>query len=587
MTRTALFLYLALSMGSRATAQEPVATVAPANSPTRAPSDSIEQPSPTPSAPAALSSPAGGATPGAPESSVTAAGTPAASAAAGTTAASALPGPGNASGTPGTAAPSAAAPAPDALPSVASKTAGLERKAGMLSLLLDRPRGKIWLELPPRTGDGEVGRYLYMEGLVTGLGSNPVGLDRGQLGPSRIVSLRRIGGRLLIEQTNDQYRAITDRPEEQRAVRESFATSVLWGGEIVAEDPDGRALVDFTSFVVRDAHRVAATLKDTNQGDFSLDAARSAADLEACLAFPKNLEFEALLTYAGSQPGQYVQETAPLPQAITLVQHQSLLELPDAGYKPRRFDPRAGYFAVSFLDYARPIADPIETRWIVRHRVEKVDPKAERSRAKEPIVYYVDPGAPEPIRKALLEGAGWWSKAFDAAGFIDGFRVEILPPGAHPLDARYNVIQWVHRSTRGWSYGGGVIDPRTGEMIKGHVTLGSLRVRQDRLIFEGLLGTENTGKGGLTDPVELSLWRIRQLAAHEVGHTLGLVHNFAASTYGRASVMDYPAPLIRVNTARRAGRIVGVWSGRWRLGHPGHQVWVQRARERSSGGFGT
>ncbi|HVR96620.1 MAG TPA: zinc-dependent metalloprotease [Thermoanaerobaculia bacterium] len=151
------------------------------------------------------------------------------------------------------------------------------------------------------------------------------------------------------------------------------------------------------------------------------------------------------------------------------------------------------------------------------------------------------------MRSALVEGAGWWRQAFEQAGLIDAYRVELLPPGAHPLDARYNVVQWVHRSTRGWSYGGGVIDPRTGEILKGHVTLGSLRVRQDRLLFEGLTDAERSGKGGPDDPVQLALARIRQLAAHEVGHALGLNHNFAGSTYGgRASVMDYPAPLVGI-----------------------------------------
>jgi hypothetical protein len=450
--------------------------------------------------------------------------------------------------------------------SVASRTAGLEKRAGLLPLHLDRKAGKVWLELPAASGKtGEVGSYLYTEALLTGLGSNPVGLDRGQLGDARVVTLRRVGGRLLVEQPNLRFRALSDNPAELEAVRQSFATSVLWAGEIAAQDPDGRALVDFTSFLIRDAHNVVATLRNTGQGKWQLDAGRSAVDLENCLAFPENVELEAVLTYASDEPGPLVSQTAPSVGAMTLVQHHSFLELPDPDYKPRPFDPRAGFSSQRFLDYAAPLSAPIETRWIDRHRLEKVDPGAERSRVKEPIVYYVDPGAPEPVRTALLEGASWWKEAFEKAGFIDAYRVEVLPPGAHPLDARYNVIQWVHRSTRGWSYGGGVIDPRTGEILKGHVTLGSLRVRQDRLIFEGLAGTEKTGTGAPDDPVQLALWRIRQLAAHEVGHSLGLSHNFAASTYGRASVMDYPAPLVDVEEdgsldfSRAYGTGVGAW----------------------------
>lgn len=445
------------------------------------------------------------------------------------------------------AKPGASAAPSGSLPTVAKATANFDRKKGLLNFYVDRQKGKIWLEVPPATGKGgEVASFLYTEGLLTGLGSNPVGLDRGQISDTRLVTLRRVGGRLLVEQPNLRFRALSEDAAERLAVRESFASSVLWAGEITAADPDGRALVDFTSFLVRDAHEIAARMKAAEQGSWTLDAARSVVDLENCLAFPENLELEAILTYQSSDPGPLVRQTAPTAGSVTLVQHHSFLRLPDAGYKPRAFDPRSGSFAVDFLNYAAPLAAPIDTRYLVRHRLEKVDPTAARSKVKEPIVYYIDSGAPEPVRSALMEGASWWKEAFDKAGFIDAFEVKVLPPGAHPLDARYNTVQWVHRSTRGWSYGGGVTDPRTGEMIKGHVTLGSLRVRQDRLIFEGLAGTEKSGTGAPDDPVQLSLARIRQLAAHEVGHSLGLSHNFAASTYGRASVMDYPAPLVGV-----------------------------------------
>jgi hypothetical protein len=453
------------------------------------------------------------------------------------------------------------------LPTVAAKIAGLERRPGLLNLYMDRQRGRIWLEVPPASGPGgEVGSYLYVESLLSGLGSNPVGLDRGQLGDTRVVTLRRVGGRVLFEEPNLRFRALSENPAEVRAVRESFATSILWAGEVAALDPNGRALVDFTPFVVRDAHEIATQMKRTGQGNWTLDAERSVPDLENCLAFPENLELEALLTYQSAEPGPLVRQTAPMAGAVTVVQHHSLLRLPDAGYKPRPFDPRSGSFSVDFYNYAVPLTDPIETRWLARHRLEKVDPTAARSRVKEPIVYYVDPGAPEPVRSALIEGASWWKEAFEKAGFLDAYRVEVLPEGAHPLDARYNVIQWVHRSTRGWSYGGGIIDPRTGEILKGHVTLGSLRVRQDRLLFEGLAGTAKTGTGAPDDPVQLALARIRQLSAHEVGHSLGLSHNFAASTYGgRASVMDYPAPLVGVTPEGKLdfSNAYGVGVGEW------------------------
>jgi len=437
---------------------------------------------------------------------------------------------------------------------------------GMFEVLVDDDAARVWLVLPAPDDEGTVAELIYIEGLASGLGSNSIGLDRGQLGPSRLVHLRRIGGRLFIEQPNLYYRALSEDRDEVDAVRQSFASSVLWSGKIAATDEDGRFVVDFTDFVVRDAHKVTTRLEQNKEGSYKLDAKRSALDTRALLAFPDNLEFEAILTFAGEKPGSQVRSVTPTAESITLIQHHSLIRLPDDDYTPRAFDPRAGSFATYFLDYAVGLDQSMQVNWIARHRLHKTTPGQAPSPVVEPIIYYVDRGAPEPVRQALIDGASWWVSAFEKAGFEDAFRVEVLPEGAHPLDVRYNVIQWVHRSTRGWSYGGAVTDPRTGEIIKGHVSLGSLRVRQDRRIFEGLLGAQHTGSGNPDDPIELALARIRQLSAHEVGHTLGLRHNFAASSYGdRASVMDYPAPWISVDeeghfdTSRTYGVGVGIW----------------------------
>ncbi|MFG0307216.1 MAG: zinc-dependent metalloprotease, partial [Phycisphaerales bacterium JB040] len=272
---------------------------------------------------------------------------------------------------------------------------------------------------------------------------------------------------------------------------------------------------------------------------------------ERTRVFPQNTEVEVTLTFTSDQPGGLVRSVTPDGGAVTVRQHHSFVQLPELGsYTPRAFDPRGGYGGVSWYDFATPIEEPLVKRYIRRHRLEKADPSAEMSAPVEPIVYYLDPGTPEPVRTALMTGGAWWNEAFEAAGFIDAFRMEILPDTADPMDARYNVVQWVHRSTRGWSYGNSIVDPRTGEILKGHVTLGSLRVRQDYLIGEGLTSPYATGTEDADDVMAMSLHRIRQLSAHEIGHTIGLSHNYIASAErdaGNQSVMDYPHPRATLN----------------------------------------
>jgi len=429
---------------------------------------------------------------------------------------------------------------PDRIPTIAEKTAGFERFEGYLPFYWDSKAGKIWLEI--NSFDSE---FLYVSSLPAGIGSNDIGLDRGQLGGEHVVKFIRSGPKVLLLEPNYAFRAVTDNPDERRDVEEAFAQSALWGFDVAAEE-GGHVLVDATSFFLRDAHDVIGTLKRTKQGSYRLDASRSAFYLPRTKNFPNNTEVEATLTFTGDNPGSWLRSVVPTPQAVTVREHHSFVKLPDNQYKPRVFDPRSGFFGISYRDYAAPLGQPVTKRFIARHRLEKKDPTAAISDPVKPIVYYVDRGAPEPIRSALIEGASWWNQAFEAAGYRNAFRVELLPEGADPMDVRYNVIQWVHRSTRGWSYGGGVTDPRTGEIIKGHVTLGSLRVRQDYLIAEGLLAPYETGKPVPKDMELMALARLRQLAAHEVGHTLGLAHNYIASTEGRASVMDYPAPLVGI-----------------------------------------
>ncbi|HLM24969.1 MAG TPA: zinc-dependent metalloprotease [Pyrinomonadaceae bacterium] len=419
---------------------------------------------------------------------------------------------------------------------ITEKVAGMEKFPGFLPFYWDAKAGKIWLEIDKWNTE-----FLYVESLPAGIGSNDIGLDRGQLGNSAIVRFDRTGPRVLLVAPNYGYRATTNNPDERLAVRDAFAESTLWGFDVAAEE-GSRVLVDATNFYLRDVHRVTNTLQREQQGTYKFEPTRSAFYLPNTKNFPQNTEVETTLTFTGEPAGQFVREVVPVPEAITVRQRHSFVQLPPAGFKPRVFDPRAGYFGIDYMDFATPIEEPITKRFIARHRLQKKDPNARISEPVRPIVYYVDRGAPEPVRSALLEGARWWSQAFEALGYKDAFRVEIMPADVDPMDVRYNVIQWVHRSTRGWSYGSSLVDPRTGEIIQGRVSLGSLRDRQDFLIAEGLLAPYDKTTTASPKLMEMVLARLRQLSAHEVGHTLGLQHNYAASPVNRASVMDYPAP---------------------------------------------
>lgn len=465
----------------------------------------------------------------------------------------------------------AGAPAPKQALTIEERTAGMQKLDGYLPVYWDEKTGNLWLEIS-RWDTG----FLYATGLAAGLGSNDIGLDRGQEGRGRIVSFVRVGPKVLLIQPNESFRSLSANPAERRSVEDSFAKSILWGFTVAAET-NGRVLVDATDFVLRDGHGAGNSLQP---GPYRVDRTRSAVYLPRTKGFPKNTEIEVTLTFtneAGGGRGGFagpaqgppripvsttpaapggrgergfggglfsgsVASVTPSAEAVTLREHYSLVELPDGNFQTRYDDPRAGYGGLTYLDYSVPIGEPMVQRVIHRHRLAKKDGSAAVSEPLKPIEYWVDPGAPEDVRKALIEGASWWNQAFEAAGYRNAFTVAVLPDGADPMDIRYNMINWVHRSTRGWSSGATVTDPRTGEIIKATVTLGSLRDRQDYLIFEGLLSPYIKGNEKPDVLYQTALARIRQLSAHEVGHTLGLGHNYYDSSQGWISVMDYPHP---------------------------------------------
>ncbi len=422
---------------------------------------------------------------------------------------------------------------------------------GLLPVHVDKRDGRILVTLPAPKADGISARFLYTTSLRTGLGSAPTFLDRGRVGNTQIIAFRRYGKKVAAIFENPRFRGA----ETGESASPDFATSIVWMGDVAASLPDGRIVVNLSSFLTSDILGIADSLdqssdtfgvgggKGAGKG-FKLDGKLSAADAESLKLFPDNLEVDAVQTYVSKKPGKEVANIAPDAEQVSFTVHSSFVKLPGPGFHPRRFDPRVGGFTTQVVDFSEPLGQDVVRDYANRFRLQKINPGAARSRVRKPIVYYVDWHAPEPIRSTLIQGISWWAKAFDAAGYIDAFQVKVLPKNIDPMDVRYNVVNWVDRATRGWSYGQEIVDPRTGEIVKGMVVIGSLRVRQDIQIFEGLVGADKLGKGGPDDPVQAALARIRQLGAHEVGHTLGFAHNFAASTQGRASVMDYPPPRI-------------------------------------------
>jgi hypothetical protein len=452
-----------------------------------------------------------------------------------------------------------------AAPKAAATSAAVKaaEEQPLLEVKADPKSGKIIATLPKPDADGISARYIYLSQLETGLGSAPIGLDRAAPSGSRILVFRRIGKKVAAEIENPKFVASTGTPDEKRKVRDAFANSTIWMGDVLDTKADGSYTVDLASFIDRDDFGIPQIVKRGGGGDFKFAPELSTADPNFVKIFPKNAEFAARLTFRSDEPTPEVTNIIPDNQTFTVTMRHSLIALPEPGYVPRH-DPLGYSISQQQVDYSAPLGAPLVRDLATRFRLEKVDPAAARSPVKKPIVFYVDNGAPEPVRTALKEGVSWWNQAFEAAGFVDAFKVGILPSGADPLDVRYNVVNWVNRATRGWSYGSPINDPRTGQIIKGSVLLGSLRARQDMIIFQALVGAGLTGTGDPNDPVTATLGRIRQLGAHEVGHAIGLAHNFAASTQGRYSVMDYPAPRVTLeNGAPSLKDAYGAGLGPW------------------------
>lgn len=448
-----------------------------------------------------------------------------------------------------------------------------QASGALLPVKVEAETGRVLVTLPAEGKDGTLGRFLYATAIKTGFGSARIPIDRGMLGTTRILAFRRLGKKVAVLYENPRYTA-AGAGDAQRGVRDSFPFSTIALLDIATSSP-GTVTVDVSPFLTKDVMRLTDSFGAGAKG-YKLNEALSVVDPHSVKVFPDNIELESVQTFVSDAPGKEADSIAPDGRQVSVTVHHSIIRLPPPGFNIRKFDVRAGVYSTQIYDFSAKLGEDVVVQYANHYRLEKVDPSAERSRVRKPIIFYIDSAAPEPVRTALAEGVSWWNQAFVAAGYIDALQVRILPPGADPQDIRYNVVNWSQRQTRGWSFGQGVVDPRTGEIIRGSVVLEGLRLRQDIAIFQALLGTAEENSGSANDPIRISLARLRQLGAHEVGHALGFVHNFAASTQDRASVMDYPFPRIglaggKLDLSDAYATGVGAWdmfSVDWLYGQP-------------------
>lgn len=446
---------------------------------------------------------------------------------------------------------------------LAERTKGLQRLDGFVPLYWDAGRGRVLAEVPAFDQD-----VLYYVSAASGAGSVELPFDRGILG-TEVIHFQRSGPRVLVVAQNQRYRAVGGTPAQVENVRDSFASSVLASLPIEA-DENGRVLVDASPLFLRDAADVEGRLRRVNQGTFRFDAGRSGFHAPRVKSFPLNAEVETIVTFVADNPGLLVNNVTPDGRFFTLRIHHSLLKAPE-GYTPRVADPRIGVSAIAFRDFTRPFDQDPEVQWITRWRLEKQDPAAATSEPKVPIVFYLDPGIPEPTRTAMRTGALWWNKAYEAAGFRNAVQVKDPTPDMDPMDIRYSWILWINRDERGFSSGGTFRDPRTGEILGSKTRMDSHRIRTIGNYFEAYTPTTGgnddaglvAGDAALVAALaaeqpaampaaerDLVLLRQTLLTAHELGHVMGFQHNFSSSLDNFASVMEYPTPRVKVTNGR-------------------------------------
>jgi hypothetical protein len=492
--------------------------------------------------------------------------------------------------------------------------------------------------------------YLLVTQLSQGIGE--AGLDGGASLRSDLVRFHRAGDRVELWVINPHVAAQAGSPMA-RTVAYSFGHSVARSFPIATIKDTNEILVDLEPLLLSDwadlasaLQRAATDRKTTANVAFDFDR----SSLGPVHLFPTNLEAEARLTYAPTRNLRL--ETVPDWRSVPLGVHYSLVELPSVSMRPRYADDRVGFFVSAIRDFSRDTADGFFLRYVNRWRLERKDTGAV-SEPVRPIIFYIDRTVPDEWRPYVRAGILEWNRAFEPAGFRNAIRVLDAPadPSWNAEDARYTTVRWTatHQST--YAIGPSNVDPRTGEILNADVLISASWIQAwrgeavqlagpDALVgavlavdsllqadpgssrlcsYGGSLNAEGTvfraalvnagiiPPGGSVPPEYIGQ-ALKDLVMHEVGHTLGLRHNFRGSTgisraqlrdrtwtseHGLgASVMDYAPPAVSLDRAAQGeyyGSTIGSYD-RWAIlygyGEVENRVAGSRAREARGGGNG-
>ncbi|MGH8104375.1 MAG: zinc-dependent metalloprotease [bacterium] len=453
-----------------------------------------------------------------------------------------------------------------------------EVKKGLFTLY--QSKDHLYFEVVPEQLNKD---YIFMSFIDRGLGS--YGVIEGLPLDDFLLTVRQVNDKLEFVKRNVYFKSDADKAQT-KAVQRAFTESLLAALPIEATNPDTKGmLVDLKRVLIADMPAFAFALQEIIGNDLSPDEPNSRfTDVRV---FPENIELTTLNHYQARRPAYA--EGIPDARSVNLGFHYSIAKLPeDSTYRPRVADDRVGYFLVAIKDFSKDMPNPFH-RYIIRWNLEKKDPTAPLSEPKQPIVFWVENTTPPEYRQAVKEGIESWNKAFEAAGFKDAIVGKIMPDDADwdPADMQYSVIRWITSNQPAFGgIGPAIVNPLTGEILNADVLVEGETIRglrrgyriytrtRDKLAWiehpeeqsiapprslANILNRTNPlsgffcsygmdsledaflgeaamlASGEMTDPYEVPDWYIqdyiRSLVAHEIGHVIGLRHNFKGTTH--------------------------------------------------------